>query len=136
MEVYSLIYEPREIKATEQLLDSLYNASKMGLDGDALAYAAGITPLEMRQLKEFDPAIEHVIGQARAQSEMKMAEVLFRDAEKGNAKSALEVLKHRHGWVATQAVKHEGGVQLILTTGVPQQPPAASLPYEEPEVIE
>ena len=136
MALYSMIYEPRVIKATPELLDSLFEAAKLGMTGDALAYAVGIVPVELRQLQEFDPSINHVIGQARAQSELRMARVLFADAEAGNAKSALEVLKHKHNWVAQQSIKHEGGVQLILTTGVPQQSnPVTSLPYPEAEVV-
>lgn len=117
--VHSLIYSPKELAATPEVLSLVSEAAKLGLTGDNLAYAAGLTPLEFRSIQEFDPALNQAIGAARAKGEAEMALVLYEDAKNGNAKSAIEMLKHKHGWVATTAVKHEGGINLVLATGVP-----------------
>ena len=57
MEFISLLYEPRVLQATEKNLQAVYNAAKLGLKGDALALTAGMQPIELRQLMEFDPAV-------------------------------------------------------------------------------
>lgn len=119
--IYSMVYEPRVLRATEQRLDKLYEAAKNGLKGDSLAYAAGMTPLEFNQLKQMDPGVDQVIGKGYADAEMELSSIMMAEARAGDAKAALSILQHRHNWVATQQVKHEGGVNLTLMTGVPQQ---------------
>lgn len=110
-----MIYEPRRLQATEKNLDDLFKAAKRGLEGDSLAYAAGMTPMELRQLQEFDSSVEHVIGMARAQTEMEMSEVVYKAAQEGDSKAALEMLKHRHGWVAKQQVNVDVNQTISIT---------------------
>jgi hypothetical protein len=105
--VYSLEYTPRKLVATERTLDALYKAACNGLSGDNLAYAAGMTPSELRQLQQFDGAVDNVIGQAKAHMEMEMAGVVIQSAREGDAKAAMEILKHKHDWVAKQQVSVE-----------------------------
>ena len=113
--MYPMIYEPRRLQATEKNLDDLFKAAKRGLEGDSLAYAAGMTPMELRQLQEFDSSVEHVIGMARAQTEMEMSEVVYKAAQEGDSKAALEMLKHRHGWVAKQQVNVDVNQTISIT---------------------
>jgi len=46
----------REIKATEAVLERIYNAAYDGLKGDSLALAAGLHPTEYNRLLQFDPS--------------------------------------------------------------------------------
>ena len=110
-----MIYTPRKLVATEAVLTRLAEAARLGLLGDNLAYAAGMTPLELRQLQEFDPAVNHAIGYARAQSEAEMAQVVYDDAKAGNAKAALDMLKHKHDWIAKQQVNVDVNQTISIT---------------------
>lgn len=105
MTVHSLPYEPRKLQATEARLDAIYRAAKRGLKGDALALASGMLPQEYRQLCQFDPLAELAELKGRADGELEMSEILHDAARAGDAKAALEILKHAHGWVAKQALE-------------------------------
>jgi hypothetical protein len=101
----SLPYEPRPLTATEARLEAIYNAARMGLKGDTLALAAGMTPTEYRKLCQMDPIAEYAEQKGRADGEREMATTLYAAARDGDAKAALEVLRYSHGWVAKQAVE-------------------------------
>lgn len=104
MAYYSIPYAPRRLEATEARLDAIYTAAKLGLKGDTLALAAGMLPVEYRRLREFDPAAEFAEQKGRADSEMAASTTLHAAAAQGDAKAALDILKHTHGWVAKQAL--------------------------------
>ena len=104
MSYYSIPYAPRRLEATEARLDAIYSAAKLGLKGDTLALAAGMLPVEYRRLREFDPAAEFAEQKGRADSEMAASTTLHAAAAQGDAKAALDILKHTHGWVAKQAL--------------------------------
>ena len=101
----SLPYEPRKITATEAVLERIYLAAKKGLKGDSLAYAAGMTPHEYRQLMQLDPIAEYAEQKGRAEGEAEMADVLRTAALQGDTKAALDMLKHVHKWTAPQSVQ-------------------------------
>ena len=101
----SLPYEPRQIEATEAVLERIYEAARKGLKGDALAYAAGLTPVEYRRLTQLDPIAEYAEHKGRAESEAEMAGVLRTAALQGDTKAALDILKHVHKWTAPQSVQ-------------------------------
>ena len=101
----SLPYEPRKIEATEAVLERIYTSARKGLKGDALAYAAGMTPQEYRRLIQFDPIAEYAEHKGRAESEAEMASVLREAALGGDTKAALDILKHVHKWTAPQSVQ-------------------------------
>jgi hypothetical protein len=44
-----------------------------------------------------------------------MAEILHNAARGGDAKAALEILKHQHGWVAKQAISVEIDQRISIT---------------------
>jgi hypothetical protein len=100
----SLPLSIREVKATEATLNRIYDAAKIGMKGDSLALAAGLLPAEYRQLCVLDPIAEMAAQKGKADGETEMATVLRNAALGGDAKVALEILKHQHGWVAKQAL--------------------------------
>lgn len=97
----------RKIEATEARLNRIYDAAKLGLKGDTLALAAGMRPEEFRQLCELDPLAQMAVQKGKADGEMEMSQVLHAAAREGDAKAALEILKHQHDWTAKQAVSVE-----------------------------
>ena len=105
MTFQSLPYEPRKITATEAVLERIYFAARKGLKGDSLAYAAGLTPQEYRQLVQLDPIAEYAEHKGRAEGEAEMSEVLHKAAREGDTKAALDILKHVHKWTAPQSVQ-------------------------------
>ena len=118
MTVFSLPYEPRRLQATEARLEAIYNAARKGLKGDTLALAAGMTPTEYRALCQFDPLAALAEEKGRADGEMEMAGVLYDAARQGDAKAALDILKHVHGWVAKQAVQVEVNQTISITSAL------------------
>jgi hypothetical protein len=61
-------------------------------------------PSEYRRLCQMDPMAEMAELKGRADSELKTSKTLHKAAEEGDAKAALEILKHSHGWTAKQEV--------------------------------
>jgi hypothetical protein len=118
MSIFSLPYEPRRLQATEARLEAIYNAARKGLRGDTLALAAGMRPAEYRSLCEFDPLAALAEEKGRADGEMEMSEVLHAAAREGDAKAALDILKHVHGWVAKQAVTVEVNQTISITNAL------------------
>jgi hypothetical protein len=112
---YSIPYEPRKLEATEDRLQKIYDAAKLGLKGEALALSAGMLPTEYRQLTQFDPVAEMAELKGRADGEREMSSVLHEAARNGDAKAALEILKHQHGWVAKQQINVEVDQRISIT---------------------
>ena len=118
MTFHSLPFEPRKIVATEARLNKIYEAAKLGLKGDSLALAAGMTPTEYRQLILFDPIAEYAELKGRAEGEREMSEVLHLAAKEGDAKAALAVLQHQHGWVAKQQLSIDVEQRISITAAL------------------
>lgn len=95
-------HEPRKLQATEARLDAIYAAARRGLKHDSLALAAGMQPSEYRQLCQFDQLAEMAELKGHADGEMEMSGLLHEAARNGDAKAALEILKHVHSWTAKQ----------------------------------
>jgi hypothetical protein len=110
----------RTLRATEARLGDLYAAAKLGLKGDNLAYAANMTPTELRRLQELDPLANTAIEKGAADGEREMAAVLFTAAQAGDAKAALDFLKHRRDWVAKQQVQVDITQQISITAALEQ----------------
>lgn len=104
MSFHSLPFEPRKIVATEARLNKIYEAAKLGLKGDALALASGMLPTEYRQLCELDPIADMAALKGKADGELEMSMCLHKAATEGDAKAALAILQHSHGWVAKQSI--------------------------------
>ena len=107
MSFYSLPLVLNESRATEAVISRIYDAAKLGLKGDSLALAAGLLPKAYRQLCELDPIAEIAAQKGKADGEIQLTKVLHTAALDGDAKVALEILKHQHGWVAKQAISVE-----------------------------
>jgi hypothetical protein len=108
------------IKATERRLEQVYAAAKQGLKGDSLAVAAGMLPIEFNRLKQMDPLVELAILKGRTDGEQEMATVLIAAAHQGDAKAALDVLKHVHGWSAAQQLNVSVQGQISITDALKQ----------------
>ena len=104
----------RKIEATEARLNRIYDAAKLGLKGDTLALAAGLRPEEYRQLCELDPLALLAAQKGKADGEIAMSQVLHEAALGGDAKAALEILKHQHDWVAKQQVQVDVNQQISI----------------------
>lgn len=107
MSFKSLPLTVREVRATEATLERIYQAAFLGLKNDALALAAGLLPVEYRRLKELDQMAEMAELKGRADSERENSQHLLNAARAGDAKAALAILQHVHGWVAKQAISVE-----------------------------
>lgn len=97
----------RDIKATEATLERIYEAAYLGLKGDSLALAAGLLPVEFNRLKQLDQMAELAELKGRADSERENSQHVLNAARAGDAKAALAILQHTHGWVAKQAISVE-----------------------------
>lgn len=138
MTFHSFAYEPRKLQATESRLEAIMRAAKLGLKGDALALAAGMTPTEYRQLVLFDPIAEYAELKGRAEGEREMSEVLHTAAKEGDAKAALAILQHQHGWVAKQQLSIDVEQRISITAALEQAQNRVidALTHQEPETIE
>lgn len=128
----SLPLTPREVKATESLLERLYNSAKLGLKGDALALNAGLLPIEFRRLCQLDPIADYAVQKGWADQEAAMAGVVQSAALAGDTKAAMDILKHRHDWVAKQQIQVDSTQQISIAVALEQ----ANKRVESLEVIE
>ena len=117
---HSYVYEPRKLEATEARLQRIYDAAKLGLKGDTLALAAGMRPTEYRQLTMLDPIAEYAEQKGKADGEMELSAILHKAAANGDAKAALEILKHQHGWVAKQQLSIDVEQRISITAALEQ----------------
>jgi hypothetical protein len=101
----SVPFQPRELKASPDVLEKIYEAAKLGLKGDAMAFAAGLLPIEYRRLLQLDQAASIAEAKGRADSQVEAASVLRNAALEGDSKAALALLTHLHDWVAKQQVQ-------------------------------
>ncbi len=104
MSLHSLPLTVRKLEATEARLQAIYDAAKLGLKGDALALRAGMLPQEYRRLCEMDPVAVMAEQKGRADGEAEMSLHLHDAARNGDAKAALAILQHAHGWTAKQEI--------------------------------
>ena len=51
----------------------------------------------------------------KADGEREMANILHKAAREGDAKAALEILKHQHGWVAKQSITVDIDQRISIT---------------------
>lgn len=114
----SLPVVPRELKADGELLDALYEAGRRGLEGDALALAAGMLPIELRRLCQMDPLADLAVMKGRADAEMEMSGVVMDAARGGDSKMALEVLRHKFDWSARQEVSVDVRQQISIVAAL------------------
>lgn len=63
--------------------------------------------MEYNRLKELDQMAQMAEQKGRADSELENSQHLLNAARAGDAKAALAILQHVHGWVAKQAISVE-----------------------------
>lgn len=138
MTFYSLPFTPERVEATEARLEAIYEAAKYGLKGDSLALRAGLTPAQYRKLHEFDPLVEMAEQKGRADGEYMAAKTLHDAAADGDAKAALDILKHQHGWKAAQSVEItvEGQISVLAALEKAQTRVIEGLYSEAPAALE
>jgi ADP-ribosylglycohydrolase len=110
----------RTLKATESRLKAIYDAAALGLSGDSLALASGMMPSEYRRLCDLDPLAALAAQKGKADAEAEMAGVVKGAALAGDAKMALEFLKHRADWVAKQQVQVDVRQQISVLAALEQ----------------
>jgi hypothetical protein len=120
MTIRALPLTIRDITATERNLEALYAAAHKGLKGDSLALAAGMLPAEYRRLASADPLVELAVAKGKADAERQLSDVLHTAALAGDTKVALEILKHKHDWVAKSHVQVEVAQQISITDALAQ----------------
>lgn len=116
----SLPLTVREVKATEAVLERLYASAKLGLKGDSLAVNAGLLPVEFRRLCQMDPIAEYAVMKGHADAEASMARVVQEAALSGDAKMAMEYLRHRADWTAAQKVEITGSQSISISLALEQ----------------
>jgi hypothetical protein len=114
----SLPFEARSLVATEARLQRIYDAAALGLKGDALALAAGMLPVEYRRLCQMDAMASMAEAKGRADSEVEIATYLREAARNGDAKAALAILQHTHGWVAKQQLQVDVTQQISISAAL------------------
>lgn len=115
MSIQSLPLSIRKLEATESRLQAIYDAAKLGLKGDTLALRAGMLPAEYRQLCEMDPVAAMAEQKGRADGEAEMSVELHNAARSGDAKAALAILQHAHGWTAKQEISVDVYQRISIT---------------------
>jgi len=115
MSIQSLPLSIRKLEATESRLQAIYDAAKLGLKGDTLALRAGMLPTEYRQLCEMDPVAAMAEQKGRADGEAEMSVELHNAARSGDAKAALAILQHAHGWTAKQEISVDVYQRISIT---------------------
>jgi len=67
-----------------------------------------------------DPVAEMAELKGRADGEQELAGILMSAARAGDAKAALEILKHKHAWVATQHIQMDVTQQISVLDALAQ----------------
>jgi hypothetical protein len=114
----SIPFEPRELKATPEVLERIYAASKLGIKGDALAFAAGLLPIEYRRLLALDKAASIAEAKGRADSEVEAAAIVRNAAMEGDSKAAMALLTHLHDWMPKQQISIDVKSQISITAAL------------------
>jgi hypothetical protein len=120
MGIHSLPLTVRKLEATESRLQAIYDAAKLGLKGDTLALAAGMLPQEYRHLCEMDPVATMAEQKGRADGELEASALLHDAARNGDAKAALAILQHAHGWTARQEISVDVTNKISITQALQQ----------------
>lgn len=111
----SIPFEPRELRATDEVLEAIYQAAKLGIKGDALAFAAGLLPMEYRRLQALDARASIAEAKGRADSEVEVASAVRTAALEGDTKAGLALLSVLHEWVPKQQISVDIKSQISIT---------------------
>lgn len=130
-------------RATEAVLERIYNAARLGLKGDSLALASGLLPEEFRRLTELDRAADRAVAHGHADGEKEVAEAIRDVALAGDVAAGKFLLKHTYKYVAPQQVNISVEGRISITQALKEAENRViegryiELPHEsEPEVAE
>lgn len=112
--------DDRRINATEAVLERIYNAARIGLTDDALAYGARLRPEELRALRLADQIVEDTILRARVEGEIEASDTLWRAAKTGDTSAAMNLLKHKFDWVTKQQIDVNVDQRISITQALAQ----------------
>lgn len=115
MSFFSIPLEPRAIRASESVLESIYTSARLGLKGDALALNAGLHPAELNRLMHMDQLVPLAVLKGMADSEAQASHTLHEAAEAGDVVAAKTILQFQHKWAAPQQlqVTVEGKISVL-----------------------
>jgi hypothetical protein len=91
-------------------------------------------PSEYRQLTQLDPVAEMAALKGAADAEAEMSAIVYGAALEGDAKMALEMLKHKHDWVAKQSVQIDVVQQISITQALEQAQSRMLTAYKDDEI--
>jgi len=137
MSFHSLPLVLNEVRATEAVLNRIYDAAKLGLKGDNLALAAGMVPKVYRQLCELDPLAQLAEQKGRAEGELAASKQLHEASAQGDTKASLAILQNVHGWVAKQAITVDVNQQISILGALAEaeRRAATAIPADVVDVI-
>ena len=115
MEFKGLTRETRVLQADPGLLTRIYEAARVGMKGDSLAYAAGVLPEELRTVQQHDRLAKIAEEKGRADGEFKAASAIMEAVDNGNPDAALNMLRYAHRWAATQQVQIQSEEKISIT---------------------
>lgn len=97
---FTVEFETRKVKATERMLNKLYEAGYLGLRKDEqLATFAGMTLSEFNTIRANDPLVDRAVFMGRTDSEARTSMKLLERVEEGDVKAIQLKLTHQHDWM-------------------------------------
>lgn len=132
----SLPFTPRPVKATEAVLERIYTAARGGARGNRLAFEAGLLPIELRRLQEFDQLAQMAEDLGHAELEAEMEGTVINAARQGDARAAMDILKHRFDWVAKQQISVDVTKQISVLDALAQADQRLTLANEADKLQE
>ena len=74
----------------------------------------------IRDRCNFDPVVGMAALKGKADGELEMSQCLHKAAKEGDAKAALAILQHSHGWVAKQSISIDVDQRISITGALRQ----------------
>jgi hypothetical protein len=115
MDFMGITRETRVLQADNGLLKRIYDAARVGLKGDALAYACNVLPEELGMLQQHDRLAKIAEQKGRADGEFASAKVIMDNIDAGNPEAALNMLRFAHGWASRQQIQIDTTEKISIT---------------------
>ena len=90
--------QPRDVRASEALLDRIRHAAAVGVKPRNMAWAVGLTPEEFNTLFSMDPRVAASIQAGIGQAEFELADAVYQAAKLGDVKAAQWMLERTQAW--------------------------------------
>ena len=115
MEFMGITRETRVLQAENALLERIYNAARVGLKGESLAFACNMLPEELTVLQQHDRLAKIAEQKGRADGEFASAKVIMDNIDAGNPEAALNMLRFAHGWASRQQIQIDTTEKISIT---------------------